>query len=153
MRMPAIFAAVLLLAIFPAAAQTHRIDDSASQVLDGALRLKWNERIPHGSQAYLASGQTTVLARLDVSPWKGRQARIYLRLPEQPGGQFNATWTTQGRLMPGTLRSGERTLVYAGPIQTDMIEDTLRLLIEVDTRRMSRDEQLAFSFEIDLGTP
>jgi hypothetical protein len=142
-----------LLAVFPAGAETHRIDDSGTQVLDGSMRLKWNERIPRGTQAFLASGQVTVLARLDVSPWKGRQARIYLRLPQQPGGQFDVAWTTQGRLMPGILRSGERTLVYAGPIRADTIEDTLRLRVEVDTRRLSREDQLEFSFEIDLGTP
>jgi hypothetical protein len=55
--------------------------------------------------------------------------------------------------LPGELRSGERTLIYAGPIQTDTLEDTLRLAIQADGRKLRRDEQLAFAFEIDLGTP
>jgi hypothetical protein len=76
-----------------------------------------------------------------------------MTLPQQATGQVVATWTTQGRLLPGTLRSGERTLVYAGPIDADTLEDTLGLSIQADGSDLSHGRQLAFSFEIDLDAP
>lgn len=141
------------LAAGTAAAQTYRVDDSASQVLGGPLRLQAITPMPRGELATALIGETSVLVRLDVSPWKGRQGRIYMTLPQQAGGQVLASWTTRGRLLPGALRSGDRTLVYAGPIDADTLEDTFRLRIQADGRDLSRDEQLAFSFEIDLDTP
>jgi len=134
-------------------AQTYRVDDSGSQVLGGPLRLKPITPMPHGELATALFGQTGVLVRLDVASWKGRRGRIYMSLPQQPGGQVAAAWSTQGRLLPGVVRSGERTLVYAGPIGADMLEDTLRLRIQADGRGLARDSRLAFSFEIDLDAP
>ena len=148
LRLPIGLACALLAATV--SAQTYRVDDSASQVLGGPLRLKPITPMPHGELATALFGETGVLVRLDVAPWKGRRGRIYMSLPQQPGGQIIAAWNTQGRLLPGVVRSGERTLVYAGPIDTDMLEDTLRLRIQADGRGLARGQQLAFSFEIDL---
>lgn len=136
-----------------ASAQTYRVDDGGSQVLGGPLRLKPLTPMPHGELATAVFGQTSVLARLDLAPWKGRRGRIYLTLPQQAGTRITASWTTRGRLLPGTLRSGERTLVYAGPIDADTLEDTLRLEIQADGRGLERGLPLAFSFEIDLDAP
>ncbi|HEX7803042.1 MAG TPA: hypothetical protein VF471_09825 [Pseudoxanthomonas sp.] len=149
----AVAAAALAACIAPAVAQTYRVDDSASQILGGTLRLKPQPTAARGRLATNVAGEIAVAVRLDVSPWKGRQARIYLTVPMRPAAAVSTRWTTQGRLLPGELRSGERTLVYAGPIQTDAIEDTLRLEIQADGSKLRRDEQLAFAFEIDLGTP
>lgn len=139
--------------VAPAMAQTYRVDDSASQVLGGTLRLKPQPPAGRGQLDSNVAGEIAVAVRLDVSPWKGHQARIYLTAPMRPGAAITTRWSTQGRLLPGELRSGERTLVYAGPIQTDTLEDTMRLAIQADGRKLRRDEQLAFAFEIDLGTP
>jgi hypothetical protein len=49
------------------------------------------------------------------------------------------------------VRAGERTLVYSGPIDTDVLEDELLLTIKADGRRLVRTEQLDFSFEIDVN--
>jgi hypothetical protein len=141
------------LVTLPVSAQAYRVDDGGSQVLGGPLRLKPITPMPRGQLATALFGDTRVLVRLDVAPWKGRRGRIYMTLPQHAGGQVAATWTTQGRLLPGTVRSGERTLVYAGPIDADALEDTLRLSIQADGRDLSRGEQLAFSFEIDLDAP
>lgn len=145
-----------LLACLPAAAATYKVDDSASQVLGNNVRMKWDSVVPQGGRGSTVSGELTVLVRLNVSQWQGRQGRIYMTLPAQPAGPVTATWTTQGRLLPGVLRAGERTLVYTGPIQAGqagLIEDTLRLLIQADGRKLVRPEQLIFSFEIDVETP
>jgi len=137
----------------PALGETRHVDDSQSQVLGQTLRLKPIAPYSRGAQANVVAGNVTVVVRLDVAAWKGRQGRIYMTLPEQSGEAITATWTTRGRLMPGALRSGERTPVYAGLIQADALEDTLRLTIQADERRLPQNAQLAFAFEIDLGTP
>jgi hypothetical protein len=77
--------------------------------------------------------------------------RIYLTLQNTPLGPLSTSWTTRGRLLPGSVRAGERTLVYSGPIDTDVLEDELLLTIKADGRRLVRTEQLDFSFEIDVN--
>ncbi|MGH8076511.1 MAG: hypothetical protein ACREPE_04195 [Lysobacter sp.] len=134
-------------------AQTFPVDDSTSQVVGGNVRMRWDQGAPLPGQRPTVSGEITVLVRLNVSAWQGRQARIYMALPAQPAGPVNVSWSTRGRLLPGALRDGERALVYAGPIQTDFIEDTQRLLIRADGGKLVRSEQLKFSFEIDVESP
>ena len=145
--------ACALTSLSVSAQASYRIDDSGSQVLGGPLRLKPITPMPRGELATAVFGQTRVLVRLDTAPWKGRRGRIYMTLPQNADSQVVATWGTQGRLLPGTLRSGERTLVYAGPIDAGTLEDTLRLSIQADGRELARGERLAFSFEIDLDAP
>lgn len=145
-----IFALLPWAALMPAAAQTFPVDDSASQVLGGPLRLNPAKLPARGAPMTMISGEMAVLVRLDVSPWQGRKGRIYMRLPEQSGGAITATWTTRGRLLPGALRAGERALMYVGPITGPRLEDTLRLRIDADGRTLPPSEQLVFTFEIDL---
>ncbi|HEX4781791.1 MAG TPA: hypothetical protein VH301_13600, partial [Usitatibacter sp.] len=76
--------------------------------------------------------------------------KIYMALPEQPIGTVTADWTTQGRLLPGELISGRRTLVYSGPIRTPLLEDTIALRISADGRRLVSPQRLQFYFEIDV---
>lgn len=150
----ALLAAAWLAAAVPAVAgQTYPVDDSASQVLGSTLRLKPEVMPARGRPLYMVSGEIAVQVRLDVSPWQGRNGRIYMLLPDQPAGALTATWTTRGRLLPGVLRSGERALVYAGPLPARLLEDTMRLRVDADGRRLPPSEQLAFSFEIDLDSP
>ena len=142
------------LSVFPAAAQTFPVDDSASQVLEaGPLKMRWNTLVPQPGQASTMTGQVVVLVRLDVSPWRGRRARIYQTLPSQPIGPVDVRWTANGPLLPGALRDGGRTLVYAGPIQSDRLEDTFRITIQADGNRVLRPQDLTFAFEIELESP
>lgn len=136
-----------LVAPLPAMAQAQRVDDSASQVLSPLVRMKWEDLAPGGSNDLV--GQVTVLVRLDVAPWRGRNARIYHVLAPQPQGRVFASWTTRGVLLAGAVRDGERTLVYSGPITTDMLEDTFVMQLRADGNQMVRPEQLEFSFEIE----
>ncbi|MET0718924.1 MAG: hypothetical protein ABWY34_11080 [Pseudoxanthomonas sp.] len=147
------FAPLLSLSILPAFAATYPVDDSGSQVLDTSLNMKWDSVVPQSGQQSGVTGVTTVLVRLNTAQWKGRQGRIYMTLPEQPAGAVVVTWATRGTLLPGALRSGERTLVYGGALTGEVLEDTLRLSVQADGRRLTRTEQLRFSFEIDLETP
>lgn len=134
--------------------RAYKVDDSASQVLDRLVPMHWDSPVPGPDPAsHTVSGVVTVRVRLDVAPWRGRQGRIYMTLPPQPSGPITATWTTRGPLLPGSLRAGERQMVYAGPIDAALIEDTMRLQLHADGRRLGRNEQLDFSFEIEPGTP
>lgn len=138
----------------PLAAQSFPVDDSASQVLEaGPVKMRWNTLVPQPGQASTMTGQVVVLVRLDVSPWRGRRARIYQTLPSQPIGPVDVRWTANGPLLAGALRDAGRTLVYAGPILSDRLEDTFRITIQVDGNRVLRPQDLMFAFEIELESP
>ena len=83
----------------------------------------------------------------------GRTARIYKKLAPQVQAPVRAQWTTRGVLLPGQLRDGERTLVYAGPIITPRLEDTLHVMLQADGDRMPDQSRLEFTFEIELESP
>ena len=130
----------------------ERIDDSGSRVLGAPLtRMRWEET--PGRMSGTVSGQTRVLVRLDVGPWQGRQGRIFMTLAPQPIGRVDLAWTSQGLLLPGQMRDGERRLVYAGPITSPVIEDVQHLEIRADGQRLVRPEQLVISFEIETESP
>ena len=145
---------VALLWACPLAAQTYPVDDSASQVLEaGPIKMRWDSMAPQPGQTSTMSGQVVVQVRLDVSPWRGRSARIYQTLPSQPIGPVNVRWTANGPLLPGAMRDGGRTLVYAGPIQSDRLEDIFRMTLQADGNRVLRPQDLSFAFEIELESP
>lgn len=146
----AILTLLLALAAPSARAETLRVDDSASQVLSGLVRMNWENPAPGRGDAVV--GQVTVLVRLDTSPFRGRSGRLYHVLDRQ-ATPVEASWTARGPLLPGTLHDGERALVYAGPITTDRIEDTFVLTLRADGNLLSRPEQLRFHFEFEPETP
>ena len=47
-------------------------------------------------------------------------------------GAHQPSWITQGRFLPGQVQSGNRVLVYAGPITTPFMEDVLTFQFSVD---------------------
>ncbi|WP_295360176.1 hypothetical protein [Arenimonas sp.] len=134
----------------PALAMAERVDDSRTQVL-GALRLKWDAAVPQAGQPETASDQITIRVHLDVAKWTGRSGKIYMKL-EPSGGGVQATWTSRGILLPGTVRDGDRTLVYAGMITGQSLED----VIDMTVRTMGGEEagsRLRFAFEIEMDGP
>lgn len=136
-----------------AQAQTFPIDDSRSQVLGGTVAMQWQDFFPKRHSSSLLIGQFTVAVHLDVSAWQGRHGRIYQRLPAQPNSPITARWQSQGRLLSGQIRSGERSLVYQGPIHSASLQDTFVVQIEADGDRLTREQALEFSFEIELESP
>ncbi|GAB2659454.1 hypothetical protein [Arenimonas aestuarii] len=144
------FVFVAVLALAPALSQANgpqRVDDSASQVLGGLVRMQWMDAAPGNGN--LMAGQVTVLARLDTSPWLGRNVRIYQVLDKQ-ATPVRVEWTTRGPLLPGALSDGERALVYAGPVAEGSLSDTFVLTIFADGSLLERPEVLDFHFEIEL---
>jgi len=134
----------------PMLAATYRVDDSATIPFESSVALRWRQVAPSRGGDNAVEGSTTVQVRLNLAPWLKRNGRIFLVLPEQPPGQVAVRWTTQGRLLPGQLASGQRALVYAGPITMPTVDETLVLRIETDGTRLSSTHRLNFHFEIDV---
>ena len=148
----AFFLAHALSIIWASAAQakTTTIDDSGTQALEPAVSMRWKTAAPSRSGAgNLMVGTTTIRVRINVTPWLHRSGRIYLDLPAQQPGPITASWITQGRLSSGQVHSGNRALVYAGPIATPFMEDVLRFEFSVDGTLMRRAFPVTFHFEMD----
>jgi hypothetical protein len=133
-----------------AQAATFRVDDSHSTVLDPSLSLQWRTLSP-ASGDHVVQGMTRVHVRLDTSTWVGQFGRIYMSLPPQPNGAVTAEWRTQqGQLLPGTLVSGQRGLVWSGVLTKAILDDVLQVTIRADGRLLASAQMLRFHFEIDL---
>lgn len=136
------------------AGTTVLVDDSASQVLDPTIDMAWETPARSLSMSRPAvEGETVVLVRLNVAAWMHQNVRIYLTSPIPPSGPVDVAWTTRGLLQPGALRSGERALVYTGPITTERLEDTFQMTFRADGQRLERTESLSFLFELESASP
>ena len=133
----------------PPGRQAFRVDDSGSFVVDPFLEMQWKPGL-RGPEAAIVGGATRVSVQLDTRPWIGRSGRIYMVLARGPGPTVRATWTTGGLLQPGTLLSGDRSLVYAGPVTGPLMRDIIDIRLEVDGTRLSAAQALSFGFEIEL---
>lgn len=140
-----------MLTLAPAAiAATYIVDDTSTIPYETNLVSRWRQSATGRQLGNDIEAGATVTVRLNVQPWLNRNGRIYLALPQQPIGIVTVDWATQGRLLPGTLRSGERTLVYTGPIRTPILEDNFVVKVVADGRRVSLTQRLQFHFEIDV---
>ena len=143
--------ALALCMAFPAGATTtFRVDDSLTLPNESNQAMKWRSLAPNRTVGNAVEGTSVITIRLNTAPWVNRPGKIYMALPEQPIGQVTAEWTTQGRLLPGQVISGNRTLVYSGIIKSNMLEDTIALKITADGRRLVAAQRLQFYFEIDV---
>ena len=150
--MPAFFLACALSIIWASAARakTITIDDSGTQSLEPSVSLRWKSPTPPRAGAdNLMIGTATIRVRINVMPWLRHTGRIYLNLPAQQPGPIAVSWTTQGRFLPGQLQSGNRVLVYAGPITTPFMEDTLTFQFSVAGTSMQRAVPVTYHFEMD----
>jgi hypothetical protein len=135
----------------PATGATYIVDDGASIPQESTALLRWRQAAPSRSNDNTMDGALSVVVRLKLAPWIDRPGRVFLALPEQGiTTPVKVSWTTHGRLLPGTLTPGNRVLVFAGPITTPVLEETLTLQIEADGSRLIGTQRLKFRFEIDL---
>jgi hypothetical protein len=136
-------------ASFSAVAATLRVDDSQTQVLESTLPMRWQEFSPAASN-HAIEGNTRVHVRLNLSPWQGKVGKIYMALPAQSIGTVQVSWRGQGKLLDGALVSGQRSLVYAGPINAALLDDVLAVSLRADGRLVRSRHRLEFHFEIDV---
>jgi hypothetical protein len=131
-------------------AKSMTVDDSASVAIEPTVLMRWKTAVPTRTAAgKLMVGTMTVRVRINVMPWIKHSGRIYLALPAQQPGPISLSWITQGRLLPGQLVSGNRVLVYAGPIATPFMEDTLTFQFSVAGTLMQRAVPVTYHFEMD----
>ena len=151
MRLHAMLAALVLSGLACTAdAATYRVDDSATLPGEAVTRMRWRTPGPSRQAGDIVDGAAVVALRLNTAPFVNRSGRIYMVLPAQPVGTITVDWTTLGRMLPGALVSGNRTLVYAGPIRGAMLEDTFTLFVHADGKRLVSAQRLQFHFEIDV---
>ena len=133
-----------------AIAKTTVIDDSGTLPNNANLAMHWQQASPRGPAANVMVGTVQLRVRLNVAQWQRKVGRIYMTLPAQQPGALSASWTTGGRLLPGRVAAGSRTLVYSGPITSPFIEDTVQLTMNVDGRRLQQQlYHINFRFEMD----
>ena len=128
--------------------RTFHVDDTGTFVLDPALEMQW-QPIGRSGASTIVTATTKVSVHLNLAPWVGQSGRIYMVLPRTTGPTVRASWTTGGTLLPGTLISGERALVYSGLVNIVVIRDLLDIKLEADGSRLTQPEALVFSFEIE----
>lgn len=130
-------------------AATVRLDDAGSYAVQPNVRMQWRSAIaPTGSGA-ATEARVRVQIRIDTRAYAGQQGRVYMVLPQDSGPPLMAEWQTNGRLLPGSVISGGRTLVYAGPLPGNSLEDQLTLRLSSDANWLSDSRRLNFHFELD----
>ena len=65
--------------------------------------------------------------------------------------RIRARWTSQGRLLPGSVYSGERALVFDGVAGPANLSESLLLTLEADGQRLTQQQTLNFYFEIEVA--
>lgn len=152
MSPPKRLAAMLLLGLITVAAwaNPHRLDDSLSHTVPPNVQMQW---LPLRSGQPFAGGMEAWLRvniRIDTRHWIGRTGRIYMVLPRDQASNIEAVWSTQGRLQPGRLVSGERALVFAGAIPGATLEDQMQVRLRSNADWQSHSRRLNFHFELDV---
>jgi len=92
--------------------------------------------------------------RLNTNAWRGKQARIYMTLPQgvpgivSPEG-MRAEWRARNRMLGGSVIPGGRTLVYDGPIEQSQTVEFFDFIIHLDARYTQRGIRFEPKFEIE----
>ena len=134
-----------------AQAATFRVDDTGTRIALPVTPMRWQTLVPGRAQDNTAQGNTQVALRLNVSSWVGRRARLYITLaPGAGGSSVRASWRTGGRLLPGTVLSGGRALVFEGAITSATLEETLDMTLTADGSSLEATQSLQFNFEIEM---
>ncbi len=131
-------------------ANPHRLDDSLSHTVPPNVQMQWLPLTPGQSYAGGMEAWVRVNIRINTRDWMGRSGRIYMVLPRDEASTIEAVWTTQGRLQPGRLVSGERTLVFAGTIPGATLEDQMQVRLRSNADWTSNSRRLNFHFELDV---
>lgn len=133
-----------------AQAATFRVDDTGTVLSQPVTPMKWRQLVPSRAGDNTLEGRLNVALRLNLANWVRRPARIFMGLAPTEGEQLSASWRTQGRLLPGSLRGGGRTLIFEGIVTEPFLSETIELNLTVDGRQLTRAQALQFYFEIEV---
>ena len=132
-----------------AKAVTTRVDDSGTIVSQSVVPMRWRQLVPGRGADNSVEASLRVALRLNLAPWLNKPIRLYMALAPAAGEPIYASWRTQGRLLPGALRSGGRELVFQGVPNAASLEETLELTLRTDGRALVSTQALQFYFEVD----
>lgn len=136
-----------------ASASPIRLDDSGSHTVPPHVQLQWRH-VPGSSrgpgQADVMEAMVRVAVQIDTSAHAGKTGRIYMVLPADGGSALVLQWQSEGRLLPGRLRPGERALVYQGPLPESRLADQLRVLVQSDGQWATASRRLSVHFELEI---
>lgn len=132
---------------------TYLIDDSMSQTQAPSAALRWRNPLPSRNTLDQLEATMQVRVVLNVSPWVGKQARVFMVMPSLAQSSLAVQWTTTGLLAPGRLSGGQRQLVFQGVVPGARIEDTLRVTVLADARDAATPTRVNFTFEIEVPSP
>jgi len=135
------------------------LDDSLSPQKQYTVQFKW----AHGDSSVdlsqedfflLKSTISGVEVRLDTTAYEGKRARIYLGLPRQIEGfisteSFLLSWVTDRLYYPGSVRPGNRTLLFDGIIETPVMTEVFTFSLKIDARYLNGKIQYAPFYEIE----
>lgn len=151
--------AVAALALCGAAFASTRLDDSLSprQRVDATTRWlhdgigDWNEDQLNALVAEVRAMEF----RLRTAPYIGKNAEIYLSLPQRITGlkvptSMRMEWTTRGTFAPGSVVPGSRALVWRGKITEPVMSDYFDFRIYYDARTAEGGIEFDPAFEIDV---
>ncbi len=144
-------ALLMALAATAAHAATFRIDETGTVVSEPVVNMRWRDLVPGRAADHTVQATLRVDVRLNLAPWVNKPSRIYMVLAPVESDRVRARWTSQGRLLPGSLSSGERALVFDGPAGPASLNESLLLTLETDGRRLLRLQNLNFYFEIEVS--
>ncbi|MGB7931434.1 MAG: hypothetical protein WCH04_04310 [Gammaproteobacteria bacterium] len=139
------------------------LDDSLSpqQLLN--LNFDWKDPLYSGPAN--DSNFTAVVAyaynvetRLNTAKYLGQRARIFLGLPINVRGLRNPdslrmSWTTNGLFSDGSVRPGNRQLIYQGTITENVMRDNFNFTFDMDGRDLNQTLRLETVYEIEIDAP
>lgn len=132
-------------------AATYPLSDQATIIFTPNVAMKWRDTRP-GNGRDMVDGNVRIQLTLDTAAYRGRPGRVYMLLPPQEGLAIQASWTTNGLLLPGKLVSGgDRVLIWSGTVEGPTLTDILTLQITTDGRRLIAAQSLEFKCEIDVS--
>ena len=138
----------------------ERLDDSQSPRRAYHQKMQWARRdsVSQATEAErrkLIGEVAHVEVRLDTSAYIGRQADIFLTLPDHIVGfsgsaGFQLSWKTRGLFSTGSVAPGQRALIFRGQVNSPQLIEFFTFTIEVDAQRLTGEIRYAPSYEIEL---
>ena len=144
-----LLSAFALSAVVDTHAATVRVDDSGTVVSQSVVPMRWKQLVPGRGADHDVEASVRVALRLNLAKWINQPIRLYMGLAPSAGEPVYASWRTQGRLMPGAVRSGARSIVFNGVATAAALEETIDLVLKTDGRALVGPQALQFYFEID----
>ncbi len=133
-----------------AAHAAQRLDDQGTHTMPPNVQMQWRSVGAAGpASARQMEAQLTIALRLDTRAFAGRLARIYMVMPQDSGSSLQAQWVSRGRVLPGRIAPGERTLIFQGVVPHQTLEDQLVMQLLTDGAWMSDSRRLDLFFELD----